>query len=293
MKLDHSILPELRDLYNLDFQSLDSLHIGENQSFFLKTKSRDFVLKLYRKEREQRVDIHTEMALLKSLRAAGLKTLTIERSKNLKEIEQIKDQFIVLQHFCPGYMICSPTPGDYRNLGIKLRQLHQTKTSTMNVPALAFRSTVEENWGHIKKAPFLNTELIASLTFFKDLVRQRFHFIPESLIHFDLHWGNIILDDPEMTFLDWEECGIGNKSLDLGTINAHLLRRENGPFLLEALLAGYGSAIDPVELRLATMVKLLHLLGHIPTKLDMSQLQAPTAIFNRYLGYLKKLAEGL
>ena len=281
----------LSALYGKRFEAISLLHSGENDAYLLRSGAENFVLKVYREERTHRVSIEDELNLLRHLQRCGVRTVEVLMSLRGHEIEEFEERSMVLQKFCPGYMLHAPEAKDFENLGAKLRSLHQIDASSFMIGRHTFDSTIECNWRHIEEAPFLSKKTIQRLFEYKTHIFHHFHFEPQSIVHFDLHWGNMILQKEEIVFLDWEECGIGNRILELGAINAHLLRNPRGEVMREGLLQGYALEVDRRELNLATMVKLFQLLGHIPTKLDMVQLKNPEDIFDRYLGYFERLLD--
>ncbi|MBA2404757.1 MAG: phosphotransferase [Bdellovibrionales bacterium] len=282
-------LKHLQGLFNIAFTELVHLHTGENESFLLSTANQQFVLKVYRKKRSQRVKVDEEIKLLNWLGHSGIKTV----SESV--IKHSHDRIMILQKFISGYMLTAPEPRDYQHLGQEIRLLHQLKPEGRDLPQLDFASVIAANWPDIENASFLSDKLILKLNSYKELVQKKFVFSGTALIHFDLHWGNILIDSSNsMVLLDWEECGVGNPILDLATVNTHLMKKASRSELLKGLLEGYQGQFTNEEMNLATMVKLLNLLGHIPSKLDMPQLKDPAAIFERYLGYFQILTdEGL
>ena len=84
-----------------------------------------------------------------------------------------------------------------------------------------------------------------------------------TLLHRDLHPGQIVLLDEAIGLLDWDEASSGEPELDLGNLEAHLLLDDfqkrgtlgDAPRRIAALRTGYRSRGDVIPGRLATYTR--------------------------------------
>jgi Ser/Thr protein kinase RdoA (MazF antagonist) len=292
MKINLEIIKSIVDE---EVQDFSPLHKGENDSYILKTASGwNLVLKLYRLNRLERIDAKTEIELTQLLLSKGVLTSEHVKFSTGKHIESIGHQTMSLQRLIDGYMLSKPGEDDYRKLGADLRGLHSKTVGINNeikMPLLSFDSVVQDNWKNVVEADFLNPELLSKINYYKDLVKERFDFTPKSLVHFDAHFGNVIIQEKKMYFIDWEESGFGNPLFDIALCNCHFQRMDKGEKFLYSLLDGYESDFDMKQLSIGTIAKFLDFMGNIPVKQDISVLKEPLKIFERYVGYFEKLAK--
>jgi len=155
-----------------------------------------------------------------------------------------------------------------------------------------FFTLIEKRWSVVENATFLNKSDLEKIVNFKNLVKDEIAPILDShsgkFIHFDAHTGNLIFNADQTFFIDWEECGFGHPLLDLAVAATHLLRDQEREEKLKYLIDGYDPNINRRELNLMTAVKLLYLMTHIPTRLDI--IKEPDKIFKRYLDYFNLLS---
>jgi len=113
-----------------------------------------------------------------------------------------------------------------------------------------------------------------------------FEFDAREFVHFDLHTGNILISCGTWYYLDFEECGFGNRLLDLGVVRYHGLlgRTEAFDDVWHLFLCGYGIKVDSQRLRLATALRIFYTCGKFPFRLDVPQIaNDPVGLVERYL----------
>jgi Ser/Thr protein kinase RdoA (MazF antagonist) len=93
-----------------------------------------------------------------------------------------------------------------------------------------------------------------------------------SLIHFDMHLGNILITDRSWFVLDLEECGFGPAEIDLGVMRLHAIRRGCLDEAWAAFCRGYGSGDLTERAPLGTILKAIFLAGKIVSRLDIPQI---------------------
>lgn len=113
-----------------------------------------------------------------------------------------------------------------------------------------------------------------------------FEFDAREFVHFDLHTANILISRGTWYYLDFEECGFGDRSLDLGVVRYHGLLGPTDAFedAWRLFLRGYGTEIDQQRVRLATALRIFYACGKFPFRLDVPQIaKDPIGLIERYL----------
>jgi Ser/Thr protein kinase RdoA (MazF antagonist) len=289
------MINELNKKTNFHISDIQKLHFGENKSFIIKSDDSLYLLKLYRKDRGYKQTPSEEIEFTKHLESLGVKTSNYIKFRNGDYIEDIDSCEASIQNIINGHMILKCDNDYYYQLGRDLKKLHSLTRglkNSFNLPVYNFSNLIEKRWAFVKNANFIDqTDLIKIEDYKKlvfDEVGEKLDSSTKQFIHFDAHAGNLIFDNENTYFIDWEECGFGHYLLDLAVPCTHLLRDKNRISKIDSLLTGYDENIDRKELNLITMTKLLYSMTHIPTRLDI--LHEPDKIFKRYIEYFKLLS---
>jgi Ser/Thr protein kinase RdoA (MazF antagonist) len=286
------MIPQLQPRVHFKIKDIHKLHFGENKSYMVFSDDKTYVLKCYRELRGFKLTPMQEIELTQKVAALGIATSHYIPFTNGKFINEMDGVQISLQEIIQGHMVINQDERYYFELGRALKKLH-TITKHMpideNLTHYNMDALINQRWQQITSASFVNAEVLQKITYYKDLIQEELgeQINQSQFIHFDAHSGNLIFDQDKVYFIDWEECGFGHPLLDLAVPSAHLMRVEKRDEKLKSLLAGYAGDINPRQLNLFTILKLLYWMGHIPTRTDI--IKDPRAIFDRYLGYFDHL----
>lgn len=273
---------------------LTFLHKGENENFFIKTSTNEsYILKRYREERKQRLEIGVEIELCHYLRKNSIEVPEYIPFRDGNFVYNEENRKYTIQKAISGFMIWNPDEEHMREIGKTYRKLHRlTIPSSLktNLPRIN-ESTLNEVWPHLINSKNTKPIHIEQFEHYKQETLENLNFTSDHLVHFDLHDGNIIYSPRGLCMLDWEECGLGNGIFDLAVTNTRLLKLDHSVPLRKALLDGYGE-VELTQLKYATIFKLLYLAAFVAKFEDVLQGgQTLENLLDRYLGYFKQLGK--
>ncbi len=286
------IAQEILSLLPFSINLVTFHHKGENENFAIRSSDNYFyVLKKYRQDRKQRLDIDAEINLCNFLRENGLKSPQYVPFQDGSFVIIKNNSKYTLQRMILGFMICNPDEKHFFEVGKTYRKLHELKlplTIKQKLPQLD-SNTLNQAWPSLTKSKNLTQTQIDQLEHYRHESLKHLNFESSHLVHFDLHDGNIIYTENGLCMLDWEESGIGNGIFDLAVTNTRLIKLEDSTSFREALLSGYGK-IDSQQLKHATIFKFLYLASFVAMYEDvLIGGETLENLVNRYLGYFKKL----
>ena len=149
-------------------------------------------------------------------------------------------------------------------------------------------TVVERSLEFLLSADFLTPEDKARCERIAAELSERFQpHIKKTFVHADLHFGNVLEHNDTWFCLDFDECGFGPHTFDLGVVKFHLMAENDLEFLPD-FLSGYGAPVSEQDLSLGTALRIFYTAGKIPSRLDIPELaKQPQEIIQRYLGYLE------
>jgi Ser/Thr protein kinase RdoA (MazF antagonist) len=255
-------------------------HTGENETWRVDTGSGSWAAKRYR-EGATREAVEAE--------AAWWRVLVDVDPRVVDDGERV---WLVT----PWLAGDSPEP-DWKRLGRLVRELHRRAEAVAEPrhwpgwrrPSYGREQLVDGPLRRLGSAPFLTTAD-------RDRVRRLAARVPEpatpataAFVHMDVHFGNVIATAERWHVIDFEECGFGSSTLDLGVARSHL--RGQGTFDRDwpAFAAGYGPlAEDVASVAAGAALRLLYMLGKLPNRLDVPHVAAnPARLVRRYLDFLE------
>ncbi|GEN46156.1 phosphotransferase enzyme family protein [Alkalibacillus haloalkaliphilus] len=290
----------LKCVYNWNERSSYGLmHKGENETYLINTSDQKFVLRKYRRDQCSWKQIQSEITWMQELKKY-LNVPKVITNKNSEMITSVSQTFYVLFEHIPGDFIASPTESDYQRLGGLMAQLHKTSDEIVKSKELGWTGFDRPiynsdllnhqplkrllNFGLLSAENKDRCEVIARVLEedFKKCSRD------ESLIHADLHFGNIIASSKHWYCLDFDECGFGHRSIDLGVIRLHLMAEKQHEQFWPAFIEGYGDHFDEQVIRIGTALRIFYMAGKIPVRQDIEPLRnQPNERIGRYLSYIE------
>jgi Ser/Thr protein kinase RdoA (MazF antagonist) len=205
-----------------------------------------------------------------------------------ERITQIRDRLAVVFRWLDGELVSSCMSLEVaRAIGALTARLHDHARTyrPKNVPGVRFDSiwlNGPNAWWTTRAAQDLGADfqrLEPCIAFCASVMAKlgtsSKHF---GLIHSDLNFGNILVQNGQYRVIDFEACGMGHFLLDLGVTEIEFLDYENGPDLVAAFRASYSTvrhvSLEPSDLaafRVAACVMYLEWLFTIPDAVVRSE----------------------
>ncbi|MFZ4713762.1 MAG: phosphotransferase enzyme family protein [Bacteriovoracaceae bacterium] len=266
-------------------------HKGENENFILRADNgQSFILKKYRQDRKQRLEIELEIELCKFLRKSGIIVPEYKTFKDGESVLFLDDHKYTIQEIVSGYMIYRPDDNHYYEIGKSYRKLHNLNLPpdlSSQLPSID-KDTISSAFHYIEENKTIDIDVVKKLSQFKNKAISNLDFSPKNLVHFDLHDGNMIYTPQGLCMIDWEECGLGSGVFDLAVSMTRLIKMNDSSSLIKALLHGYGK-VDFEQLKYATIYKYIYLACFVAKFEDILKNESLGQLLTRYLGYFEKI----
>lgn len=162
----------------------------------------------------------------------------------------------------------------HRALGRLIAQVHSA-TDALTLPADFVRPhwdldglTGEQPfWGRFWEHPALSRDEATVLREARDFTRERLRMHlaqggDSGLIHADVLRENVLVNDGSLSLIDFDDCGIGFRLYDLGTVLSQDLAEPGFSTLATALIEGYGS-LRPVDSAMVPVFTLARTLASV------------------------------
>jgi Ser/Thr protein kinase RdoA (MazF antagonist) len=205
-----------------------------------------------------------------------------------------------------GHHLHLLTPDDWIEYGRFMRALHVTADridrddiTTAARPTYDQNTLIDKPTEALAASDWIPAALADRIRAFSETVDRLYaeaDFDTREFVHFDLHTGNILISDGTWYYLDFEECGYGDRSLDLGVVRYHGRSNRTDAFddAWPLFLRGYGIEVDQRKVRLATALRIFYTCGKIPFRLDIPQIgKDPIGLIERYLACAEAELTGL
>ena len=163
----------------------------------------------------------------------------------------------------------------HRALGRLIAQVHSA-TDALSLPADFTRphwdieglTGARPVWGRFWEHPALTPDEVKLMREARDFTRARLvaHLAnggDSGLIHADVLRENVLVNDSSLSLIDFDDCGIGFRLYDLGTVLSQDLGEPGFAALEAALIEGYGSLrpVDAVMVQVFTLARTLASVG--------------------------------
>ncbi|WP_421760232.1 phosphotransferase enzyme family protein [Devosia sp.] len=252
------------------------INVSENHTFRIDgTGGTQHILRLHRPHYQSRTAINSELAWLQALAA----TTDIPVPKPLLAIdgellqEVAPDRFAALFRFEQGR---EPKPDEdlaplFAVLGRYAATAH-LHIETWEQPERFVRPIWDAIgllepaglWGDWRKAPHVEGEVLEDLLALDAALRQRLHAYGTDidrfgLIHADMRLGNLLVDEDQVTLLDFDDCGFGWFLYDLAASLSFFETSPQVPALIRSWLTAY-MQVRPLKTEDVAMIDTLILL---------------------------------
>lgn len=261
---------------------------AENVSFFVEGENkRRFVLRIHRPEYHTLSELISEQVWTEALLFEGVDVPVVARTNRGERYAQILvnggPRNVGLLKWVDGKSLreLSGTSDDfdnririYKDVGRLLAILHE-QASAWTHPLDFVRHSFDEHglmgeqpfWGRFWEASGLTQKQLAHLLAMRDQIYELLTHLPKSrdvysLIHADLHTGNLISHGDSLHIIDFDDAGFGWHTYDFAVALSETQEPKLRDLLLQALFEGYEE-----KRRLAPWVKDLVPLFNVIRKL--------------------------
>jgi Ser/Thr protein kinase RdoA (MazF antagonist) len=280
--------------------------LAENVTFRITDRDgADYVLRLHRPGYHTLEELDSERVWIAALAAAGIAVPRAARARDGRHYVPVaipatnERRYAGLAHWTNGELLAgvlrqSKSVGDvegyYAQLGSIAAAMHN-QASAWRVPATFKRHAFDADglmgeapfWGRFWDHAALSGTERQLLLRTRDRIRaalERFGRDPAtySMIHADLHTGNLLLDGDRLTVIDFDDSGFGWHQYDVAVALFGSMTSADYPALERAFVGGYRGtrAISDAALALVPMFLLIRGLAiigwiHQRPELDRSQ----------------------
>lgn len=262
-------------------------HKGENHHYHCHDNGRGYFLRLTPCRDARESSVESELAWIEAL-SNRLAVPTVVKCSDgapfLKLRNGDHDQTLVIFETLYGYHLTEPAREDWRRYGEVLRDFHEASQDILEQSGRDWVGRTRTQYGPetsvrlasaaISTAPCVSDDLAADFSreatrLTRALSGTSLARNSASLIHFDLHFANILVTEDTWTLLDFEECCFGPRAIDLGVVRLHARSEGRLEKAWDPFTEGYGDKTVAAEAPLGAALKAFHLAGKIPERLDV------------------------
>jgi len=274
--------------FDLSVDDIEFVSIAENVTFRV-TNRRDgeaYVLRLHRPAYHTLDELMSERVWIRALRSAGVRVPVPVTATDGREYVTVdvagtgESRHAGISHWIDGDLLAgvlrrtddlTVLAEHFAQLGALMATMHN-QASTWPVPATFKRHSFDAEglmgeapfWGPFWEHPVLSKTERALLLDTRDRVRgalvrygrDRSTF---SLIHADLHPGNVVVNGDQVGVIDFDDAGFGWHQYDIAVALASYQSKSEFPAIEAALLRGYRTVreITPAAIALIPMFLLI------------------------------------
>lgn len=238
---------------------------AENVSFYVEDKKNErFVLRIHRPEYHTLSELVSEQVWTEALLAEGIDVPIVVKTESGKRYNQILvnggERHVGLLRWVDGKSLREKSGESenaenlariYRDVGRLLSTLHEQAASWTPPPDFERHSFDEHGlmgekpfWGRFWEASDLTRMQLNRLLEMRNQIFSLLAQLPKkpdvySLIHADLHTGNLISHDGSLHIIDFDDAGFGWHSYDFAVALSGVQESKQRETLLNALFDGY------------------------------------------------------
>ncbi|MCL5975903.1 MAG: aminotransferase class III-fold pyridoxal phosphate-dependent enzyme [Gammaproteobacteria bacterium] len=256
-------IQELLGQWNIDeTASVSLLTVSENATYLVTDENNDqrFIIRVHRPEYHSKHEIHSELLWIQSLRQQALlntpEPLTMRDGSLIAAFEDDGvERYLVAFEFMPGKQ---PDEDEslivgFEILGATSARLHQ-QARQWSLPKGFSRKKwnfdsafgAKPLWGDWRNAPGLDEVGQAILEQLCEVLEAKLHHYGETpdrfgLVHADLRLANLLVDDTQLSVIDFDDCGFSWFIYDFASAVSFLETSPLLPQLQQAWVRGYKS----------------------------------------------------
>jgi Ser/Thr protein kinase RdoA (MazF antagonist) len=321
--IGRTFAPAARDAlpaFPIEAREITLVSLAENVTFKVTDRAGDaYVLRLHRPGYHTLGELVSERAWIRALAEAGIDVPTPVPARDGRDyvpvtIEATGEQrFAGMLRWTEGRLLShvlaeTADPGvveDYfRQLGALTAAMHN-QASAWRPPAGFTRHALDRDglmgdaphwgpfWEHRSLSPAERRLLLEARAYMREKL-DRLSRDPSvySLIHADMHPGNILVDGDRLTVIDFDDAGFGWHSYDIAVVLTYYQSKPNAREIECAFLEGYRATRPPTDetLSLIPMFRLIRWMASIGWFHERPELEPSPVLEERKAWVLERCA---
>jgi Ser/Thr protein kinase RdoA (MazF antagonist) len=302
--------PELTQYWDFDPNSFQLLAARENTIYCAKTAQGKIVIRKHRSGYQDAVGIESELSLMHAMKAADCRVPDAIATKDSRfVIKHNGDHFTAIRWVTGQTMFdvlsADPSPDRiaqiFHDLGVCLAQFHNATDAWTPTQNFHRHSWDREGlvgprplWGRFWDNPDLSPEerdiFIHMQNQMNDALMHLEGTLDYGVIHADLIPDNVMIDNNEITFLDFDDCGFGFRLFDLATILLKQIETHDFQDKAKALMEGYRTTRD-LDPRFVLMFLVLRSLTYVGWIVDRPNIENAAARSRHFIERARLLSE--
>jgi Ser/Thr protein kinase RdoA (MazF antagonist) len=305
-----TIGPELTQYWDFDPDSFQLLAARENMIYYAQSARGKIVIRKHRTGYQDAAGIESELAFMHAMKAANCSVPDAIAAKgNRFVIQHGEDHFTAVSwvsgHTMSDVLLADSTPERiaqiYHNLGIHLAQFHDAADAWSPPKNFSRHSWDREGlvgpqpfWGRFWDNPDLLPDERYIFTQIQDQMNEALSHLEDTLdyglIHADLIPDNVMIDENEITFLDFDDCGFGFRLFDITTILLKQIETHDFKDKAKALMEGYRTRRD-LDPRFVLMFLVLRSLTYVGWIVDRPNIENAAVRSRHFIERARLLSE--
>jgi len=301
---------ELTQYWDFDPDSFQLLAARENMIYYAQSARGKIVIRKHRTGYQDAAGIESELAFMHAMKAANCSVPdAIAAKDNRFVIQHGEDHFTAVSwvsgHTMSDVLLADSTPERiaqiYHNLGIHLAQFHDAADAWSPPKNFSRHSWDREGlvgpqpfWGRFWDNPDLLPDERYVFTQIQDQMNEALSHLEDTLdyglIHADLIPDNVMIDENEITFLDFDDCGFGFRLFDITTILLKQIETHDFQNKAKALMEGYRTRRD-LDPRFVLMFLVLRSLTYVGWIVDRPNIENAAAQSRHFIERARLLSE--
>ena len=256
--------PELTQYWDFDPDSFQLLAARENTIYCAQTERGKIVIRKHRAGYQDATRIESELCLMHAMKAANCSVPNAIAAKNNRFVIAHEGDHFTAVSWVSGKTMSDVLSSDpsvdritqiYHDLGVRLAEFHDTADAWS--PPKNFSRHSWDRLGLVGAQPFWgrfwdNPDLLPDeryiFTQIQDQMNEALSHLEDTLdyglIHADLIPDNVMIDENDITFLDFDDCGFGFRLFDIATILLKQIETHDFQDKAKALMEGYRTRRD-------------------------------------------------
>ena len=302
--------PELTQYWDFDPDSFQLLAARENTIYCAQTERGNIVIRKHRAGYQDAAGIESELCLMHAMKAANCSVPdAIATKDNRFVIAHDGDHFTAVSWVSGKTMsdVLSADPSSdritqiYHDLGLRLAEFHDAADAWS--PPKNFSRHSWDRAGIVGPQPFWgrfwdNPDLLPDeryiFTQIQDQMNEALSHLEDTLdyglIHADLIPDNVMIDENDITFLDFDDCGFGFRLFDIATILLKQIETDDFQDKAKALMEGYRTRRD-LDPRFVLMFLVLRSLTYVGWIIDRPNIENTAARSRHFIERARLLSE--
>ena len=280
----------------------------ENHVFRTSFQNEIFALRLHRPGYRSDAELHSELYWMKELVGRGMsvpRPIPAVDGQYLHRVDDVQTDVLTWLPGTPlgktGEPLIGNTVEVFKDLGAKMAQLHNI-SDDLKLPSDFSRCRWDLNglvgsnpvWGNFWENPSLTADQRRLFQYVRqnavETLEPRLHELDFGLIHADMVRENILVDDGQISLIDFDDGGFGFRLFDVATALIKNTGEPNYPELREALITGYRSK-RPLDTRFLNLFILLRAATYVGWVVERLAEDGSTARNRRFIEQTERLAK--